>query len=152
MRSKKCCACWLRGEGQRSIEQLVGVDRKACRVKAQDPPSEAPARWVACRRRVQAGQEGEGWRIDDPRRKLGIDRQLDRRAGLRRGRQGNLYGQFGNLGSPVVLGSFGREATGASGVSVVAWVSGAGLWSTSTTPATPTRTRHMRHRCSLLAR
>ena len=35
--------------------------------------------------------------------------------------------QFGNLGSPVVLGSFGREATSASGVSVVAWVSGAGL-------------------------
>jgi hypothetical protein len=35
--------------------------------------------------------------------------------------------QFGQVGSPVALGSFAREASGPSGVSLAAWVSGVGL-------------------------
>jgi hypothetical protein len=57
------------------------------------------------------------------------------------GSKASFAAEFGGLGSPVALGSFGREATGASGATVAAWVSGVGLVANLNHPGDPDKNK-----------
>ena len=52
--------------------------------------------------------------------------------------------QFGKTGLPVSLGSFAREASGASGVSLSAWINGVGLVVNFNHPGAPSKNKAYR--------